>query len=263
MPNLNKIIKLDFLPLVLIFLTLTCGIVTASVLGLDYQYSRPDYWILVIIAIAVNVFCFTLSLIVMAKAMPTKRSNRVTLVVLAALCLSFLLHASAWACLHQNSLKERNRQKRTMGLLKAWSSAWSDHCEEMGALLIPVINRGENGHWGNVPILQAMNAHKALSLGVGQYPYGSLEAIDAWGGELQLMVVGESASSYRFYIRSAGKDGKWQAERYIPWPHELEDYDSDVVIGKDRLYRWPYGNWYEDEPWEIPHKAMDHKVVPY
>jgi hypothetical protein len=92
--------------------------------------------------------------------------------------------------------------------------------------------------------------------------------IDGWGLPIQFGVwnaedceTGGLECGYG--IRSAGRDGVWDADRYLNWPTGSYDHDRDIVLALGQFVRWPIGGSAIPGPAPIPHHPTWQRVFPY
>ena len=129
------------------------------------------------------------------------------------------------------------KTKMTLIQIQMINDAWKRYCNEFGACCSPEM-QNKNFSWGNI-------SPEKLSHMLGdRLKKGEVEATlrDGWGHPLQFGVRCQGDREDIIGIRSAGKGGRWDAERYLEGPFSRSDFDRDLVKGNGQWITWPMGS---------------------
>jgi hypothetical protein len=153
---------------------------------------------------------------------------------------------------------DRERLKTTMHRMKDWAMAWETYYVAQETY-VPQEQQVSPVCWGNIS-----GEHIIRMLKKGNVDSGLIDKLylkDAWDHDFQFCVF-ETGPSQEYFIRSAGKDGSWDAIRYLMWFYDENQFDADVVMGNGQFYRWMEARAMVPYPDYAPHKVKDRDVVP-
>lgn len=185
--------------------------------------------------------------------------NGVALIV----CVAIISHYGVWYGVRQYHHHYQRRIGTTMQNIKQIASAWESYYTEHNTYTL-LDKQPLSFEWGNISgeelygMLLASSRDKRLARD---------NFLDGWGNPFQFGVSGsqncDSEELPCFYgIRSAGRDGQWDASRYLSWVTDTYSYESDIVLGIGQFVRWPQGGTAGWGPAPVPYHPLRTEVFP-
>ena len=179
------------------------------------------------------------------------------------ICAATISHYGVWYRVRQYHHYYQRKIATTMNNIRRLASAWESYYTEHNTYALPA-KQPVSFEWGNIAADELYSVIFASSMDKQQ---AREYFVDGWGNPFQFGISGsqncDSEKLPCFYgIRSAGRDGQWDASRYLCWVSDTYSYESDIVLAIGQFVRWPQGGSAGWGPAPVPYHPSRTEVFP-